>query len=79
MLEATFLQSHTFLAEFMCKIFWSKVCNNGAFTNNYALTKDTARENRANPAFGSELTLVTAQDSSDIGAAPGLDVKVLTS
>jgi hypothetical protein len=44
-----------------------------------ALTKDTARENRANPAFGCELTLVTAQDSSDIGAARGLDRKVLTS
>jgi hypothetical protein len=44
-----------------------------------ALTKDTARGNRANPAFGCELTLVTAQDSSDIGAARGLDRKALTS
>jgi hypothetical protein len=44
-----------------------------------ALTKDTARGNMTNPAFGCELTLVTAQDSSDIGAARGLDRKVLTS
>ena len=44
-----------------------------------AFTKDTRRGNRANPAFGYELALVTAQDSSDIGAARGLDRKVLTS
>ena len=44
-----------------------------------ALTKDTARENRANSAFGCELTLVTAQENSDIGAAGGLDEKVLRS
>ena len=44
-----------------------------------ALTKDTARGNMTNPAFGCELTLVTAQENSDIGAAGGLDEKVLRS
>ena len=39
----------------------------------------TLRETIGELTFGGELTLVTAQDSSDIGATRGLDGKVQTS
>ena len=77
--EATFLQSHMFLCECMCRSFESKFVTMALSQIFNALTKDTARENRANPAFGCELTLLTAQENSDIGAAGGLDEKVLRS